>query len=740
MQRLKTYIICLGVLAMALPVKRARAMDGIHGKVGGFVEFFNEDEDNAKFNEYRYKQDDEFGGQAYFDFFLGPVDGEGEHRAEADVQWRSPEDIDAEGEHKWFGVYDLNVDYQRMGHVFAYDRRTLFDGIGTGTLTVPDNIPAVVNAGKNISNISGSDIGFLENSIAGGNLVDLQLQRERLQGDIDIFVLKPFTFRLGVDYQTREGTRPFGAGFGEGGDVYAVEIAEPIDYETINVDAEMEYMKGPFFGNIRVYHSSFLNNIESVTYDDPATPGTFGRHALYPDNFSNGFTVTLAHDLPFNSRVTSATTFQWNRQDENLLPFTTRSEAITGLPLVPRTSTNAKVDTELYNVQLVTHPIDKLHGKAAFRYYSHENRTIVQTVLFRDPTDDLSAPPSPDDDPFTPAYVSYIMRTVEGELSYEVLDRTTLTFKYELEGNSFENGSADKEDINIYEAAIDSWTFDWLRVQLSTKLTDKNSLYKDNLQTSGEIPWQRKYYAASKDRFEAHGMGTVMVADWISFTLDYVYGQDDYDFSPLGVKESRDHHGTVSADVMLDSWLSFNAWYTYENYKVLQKSHQWQSFGFRCSPFVDAPGIDSVCDWTLESTDNIHTVGFATHIVIIPDKLTADADGVFTTVNALADFESPVGTSDTNAFPPEDFNQVDETKLVQVNGRLTYAVNPNLDIFGGFIWEDWQIEDWQYNGFSVVPTDTTSTLNGPINMDTLYRDYTVGTAYAGAEYRFGSVE
>jgi hypothetical protein len=105
--------------------------------------------------------------------------------------------------------------------------------------------------------------------------------------------------------------------------------SEPIDYDTYNVKAGAEFAGSPIYADVSYNHSTFNNNIQSITYDNikqlsgvntAAIPDK-GRNALAPSNSFDSVSVVLAKNLPLNSRAVFNFNYGWLTQNENLLPL-----------------------------------------------------------------------------------------------------------------------------------------------------------------------------------------------------------------------------------------------------------------------------------------------------------------------------------------------------------------------------------------------------------------------------------
>ena len=131
------------------------------------------------------------------------------------IDYRSPEDLNVDLTSQTFGLYKFDFGFQRMGHVFAYGVKSVFDGVGTGNLTLKpgwDPLPA-------------ANVLALQLADAQANSVDLLLRRDKLGADLDLDMFWPLDLNLGFTWENRQGARPFGGSLGFGA---PVEIAEPI--------------------------------------------------------------------------------------------------------------------------------------------------------------------------------------------------------------------------------------------------------------------------------------------------------------------------------------------------------------------------------------------------------------------------------------------------------------------------------------------------------------------------------
>ncbi len=728
------YFLCVAML-FGLSALPAAADDGTTvGQVTGGFEFFSGDFNNAKFNEYRVDRFGPIGGFVNAGFLSMPTDGT--HRYQFDLGYRSLEDVNANIDVLDYGKYHLDLNYQRFGHDFANSVVSLYSGDGTGRLTVPGSVVSQINSGSG----GAFSVSGLEGAVANAHTIDLFLVRDRFNAGFDWMSLGPLTFNADFGYEHREGDRPYGATFGFSN---AIEIPEPINYDTYNVKAGAEYAEKFLYANVSYSHSSFDNNMQSVTYDNPflyssptnhtGATSPLGRNALAPSNTYDSVNVVLAKNLPLDSRLMFNFNYAWLRQDENLIAPT-----INPTYAVPFSgSADASVNTSSYDVRFSSRPLDKLEVKAGYRYYNHDNTTPENRVFPFAPYDSQAVS---DSDPT--GYVSWTSRTGNIEATYEVYDRTHVGVGYDYDSESYRNGSENSVSANTYKVFADSRAFDWLNTRLTLSFEDRNTAYPDA--TDSELPWLRKFYAASDQSYKADWMNTFTLTDDLSLMLQYIYADDQYDDSLFGRLNDRTHTATVETDYNLTKNVTVGAFYTYENQRTRQKSRQWNpgppdTVSYVGNPYYaayDTPG--DFGNWQLNQNYNIHTVGLNSTIGIIPEKLTLSLDGTYSVVNGEANFKSDIGTAanDLNPYTLYPYEHVDETELIQAGGTIRYNFTKALAFALGYRYEKWHINDYQYNAPNNIVETQSGAYRGLLDMNTLYKPYEVHTAYASVTYKF----
>ena len=562
----------------------------------------------------------------------------------------------------------------------------------------------------------------------GANSVDLLLRRDKLGADLDLDMLWPLDVNLGFTWENREGARPFGGSLGFGA---PVEIAEPINYDTYIGKAGLEYADKTYFARANYYHSTFDDHILALTWQNPFAAG-LERTSLPPSNTYDNVNGALGVNLPMRTRVLFIGSYAWENQNDSLIGPNAN------LPGVGPARPNAQceVESKQFEVRITSSPVDKLSLKADFKYFDHINNTPIQDfTAYQYDSGTLAAALTATPTTSTPEYNSWISRSAQGEIAYEILPRTNIGVDYEYLDQTYFFEFSRSELQNTEKYFIDTRNLDWLTAKLSFQHSDRESNYSDEDITEGQPPLTRKFHMADRDRYMADAIVTVMPIDPLSFSLEYSYGRDRYDESFFGLQLSKFQTATLDVDVQVAKWVSLNAFYTYEYNSQSQEDRQSDGAFATELPFTNSPS-----NWNLRTRSNIQTAGLGTDIQVVPEFISLKAEGTWSKVQGKALFSSIVGPTtgadpDLNAFIPDNFNSLDNSQfwraLVQFKVRLTKKVQATL----GYQYESWNAKDYQRDGLMNVQTNAAGTVD-LLNMGTFYQPYVVHSVFTSLTYFF----
>ena len=305
--------------------------------------------------------------------------------------------------------------YNETPHVFTTTYRTLWNGVGTGNLTL---LPGLTAGGTgNTTTAPGFTTTDLNNATAVANAnpgMELSIVRKKGGVRLDMNVLEGTKFIASYSNEKREGARPFGmvAGLGGGGGQATpfLEVPETIDYSTHDFLAGIQYSDDVNNLNVSVTASIFKNNIGTETIEIPfgnsapvANAGTglgttglgasqlkLGRFDLVPDNKAYNVSAEYERLLPdlWNGRFNATVSTGTNKQDDALIAPSANPIAANAGGIVvnaqggwdttgslSQKSAGAKIDNKLVDLGLLMKPTDALNVKAKLRQYETKNST-----------------------------------------------------------------------------------------------------------------------------------------------------------------------------------------------------------------------------------------------------------------------------------------------------------------------------------------------------------------------------
>ena len=292
--------------------------------------------------------------------------------------------------------WKLRFFFSETPHVFTDRYKTIWSGLGTGTLTL---LPGLTPGGT--ASTAADNAAVAAVAAANANTT-LSLTRKRTGARVDLDLSKTWKAYVGYTREARQGARPLGAVWGGGGGTAPIEIAEPIDYVTQDILAGLTHVEGLDAFNLRLSASLFNNKIDTLTFQEPyriAPAGTTttlatgaftqGRFDLAPSNQAYNARAEYTRSLPnfHRSYLTAVVSAGKWRQDDNLIPYTTVSGvSLANVALLPgggwdttgslsRKSTDATVDTRLADLTFSINPHPDLNVKAKARFHELANHT-----------------------------------------------------------------------------------------------------------------------------------------------------------------------------------------------------------------------------------------------------------------------------------------------------------------------------------------------------------------------------
>ena len=292
--------------------------------------------------------------------------------------------------------WKVKLYYSEVPHVFTDRYGRLWNGVGTGNLTL---LPGLTPGG---TASTAADNAAVQAAALANQNTTLALQRERMGARLDLSLWGNWKGYLSYALEKRQGSRPLGSVWGGGGGTAPIEVPEPVNYDTEDILAGLMYSDGLSALNLRFSASLFKNNIDTLTYQEPyripppagvtTTPAagayTQGRMDLAPSNQAYNLRAEFTRKLPdfhrgYFTAVLSAG--EW-RQDDALVPYTNVPVALANVNVLPgggwdtvgslsRRTADAKIETRLADLTFSLNPTAELNVKLKGRFNETKNAT-----------------------------------------------------------------------------------------------------------------------------------------------------------------------------------------------------------------------------------------------------------------------------------------------------------------------------------------------------------------------------
>ena len=326
-----------------------------------------------------------------------------------------------------FNGWKVNAFYNEIPHVFTATAKPIWNGVGTGSLTLPSNLPpiggltctlpacTVFNAPAfgfanapigNANSFAPTGLGFaianrLQSIVNAKDPTELSLIRKKGGVDAQLKLTDAINVFASYTQERREGARPFGSVQNGGGGALPMETVEPIDYTTHELRAGLSFATPLTQYNLTAAASYFRNEIKTLTFEVPFVTAananaplvTQGRFALAPNNDAYNVRGEFARALPefFNGRLTATVAIGSSRQNDQLLPPTitsgigtvgTAAGSFNGnfnqwntTSALFRQTSEARIDTKLFDLKLAFRPAPGLNIDGKIRSYETDNKT-----------------------------------------------------------------------------------------------------------------------------------------------------------------------------------------------------------------------------------------------------------------------------------------------------------------------------------------------------------------------------
>jgi MtrB/PioB family decaheme-associated outer membrane protein len=645
------------------------------------------------------------------------------------------------------GPLTIDASFVKIPHAFGNDARSLLEDTGRGTLSLSDTLQQTFQttiAAQHARNPSGVTYAFLNPlvspSLAGEDLFDVDLLRERGQLDLALTRDTPVEVRLTYFHEKRRGDRGSGTAFGFGN---VVETPEPIDYRTQDVRLSAEWGQG--WGLLRgaVSLNQFTNSIPVQSFDNPfrAVSSTdanayqapasssiggasFARLALPPDNRAVTGALGMALKLGKKTRLSAdASLGQWT-QDEPFIPFTTNAAITTPVRAtdaasLPAASLGGEINVFSFSSLFSTRPVDGLSLTARYRRYDLGNDTprirfADGYVRFDAVWEDIPRISVPygytnDQAQATAAY-DFGALSLEGGYRYERMARTFRETEHTTQSTLFASAGLQAADWALLRATVEQGNRDF------DHYDPEESEHASFLEPGppANLTLLRRFDQATKDTTRLVSELQLSPGGNTTVALSYIRARDDYEESSHGLINAENEAFTAEVDFTPSDRFSVFAFYTREDISSFQRGRQ-------SGATLSTREID---DWTADVRDKVDSLGGGVNLALVKDRLDLGLTGSWQKVDGNNDLESPPGGAPDVAF---DIPLFDDSKLLTLSAELAYKFRGGWRLAVGGWLEDYEVRDANTTG-------VTNYMPASFFLAAIDSDYRAQVLYARASY------
>jgi MtrB/PioB family decaheme-associated outer membrane protein len=620
-----------------------------------------------------------------------------------------------------YGLLDFEFEWDQIPHLFNVDTARTPYARNDGIYTLASK-PTAITAG-------GSEVRDWVNSAATG--VDLKLFNGIGKFKVRYTPTPGWTFTGSYWSNNNAGTRSFGALFGSSpGNFNITELAEPISYNTHNIELGTEYAGNGWSIALKYNGSLFHNNVSTLTWDNPvnltgigsacvdgaayAAPGGScrGRMDLYPDNQAHTIALTGAAQLPMKTHFMGTVSYGWRLQNDPFLPGTINSAVNGGVPLrISNSSLNGDVRPLMVNATLVNNAIDHLNLKAFYRYYDLGNYSRKITLTDGWIVNDAGAPQNVGE---KLSLHSYSKNTVGFEAGYDVTRWLVAKFAAGYERLHRAELDVKNSDEFTIGPTFDIKPLPWTLFRLAYKHSWRDAPNYDQT--------DQRFFEAKRNRDKVSLFSEITPWEKVGLHGGFEFTGEKYPGTTFGTQNDFNYSPSIGLLYTPADWIKLFVDYNYDRF-------DWR---------VDAR---STSTWFSRGRDQVNTVTLGSDVDIIPGLLGLKLQYGFSDGVSKVSASGNAGGTPAASNYPTIINRWHEFLA-----RLEYKFHKNVGLDLGYYYNGYHSKDYgvdimrPWMGDFVDPgtsAGTLASLRRSIFLgDQLKGSYSAHVGFVGLKFKF----
>lgn len=685
---------------------------------------------------------------------------------------------------RW-GSYSVKAYFDKIPHTWGTNARSPYNGIGSGVLQLPPELPAGVNGPADVAAAFASLEPFT-----------LEVDRERAGLTVVHTAIRNWKFFANYLNEDRDGTKPFSGGlffsFSPLGTLDiggGMELAEPNRYRTQDFSIGAQKFNGAWQVNVTASGSFFRNRIDTLTFDNPwflnslAPPpsgpyvATRGRTDLYPDNDSYRIKAEASRALPWNGQFTASVSQGSMRQNDDLIPFTI-SSGIGGtapqpinfdlwntVDALPRRSAEARIDSTTAQAKLRFTPSQPLALSIEYRLYDEDNKTPIfearnaltgeYGLILLDGVQGSAVPfelpvfaPGVPADPFHFRSIPFETRrqALESIADYQMSrnQRVSLGYMREEIDRKFREVARTVEDRVRLIWSYRGWEAATLRLEGQFSSRDGNGYNPDPYEefytsilpgatppsplgfTPHTLASLRKKDVADLRRTKLESRLNLMINERTDGFVSVQYQKDRYPDSSAGLTGERITAANAEVNFTPGAALSYYAFASWQRRKTSQANINDAAIGLGPDPNPGGPTYPLANAWSVDSEDEDKTLGAGATRSVGPVDVRLNVSYVDTSTAIDYVYASPgaLASPPLAADAGSAFPDLTfERAIAQLDARWPLTRHSAARLY--YRYEHGRVHDWHFDGLTNVVNRVMFLGLVPENWDT----HTVGILF-----------
>lgn len=566
------------------------------------------------------------------------------------------------------GTFRLKFDYDELRRNYSDSYKTLWQGAGSTTLSLPAGYPAAAgrlssaasNAARladwnNIQapnlNTTAAGAGLGPGYVIPALIQDVDISTKRKKADLGFsYIFSPeWSFNTSARHEQKEGTKLTGATFGG---FRGALLPEPISNSTDIFEASLRFVTDKARLSLAYTGSKFTNDIGGWTAQNPFANNVVINNQVMmsgaPSNEMHHLSLAGAYNFTPLTKLAVSSSYARMTQDAQF-----NYQQGTGWNVNNgATSANAKEIETKFFAKLTTRPMPDLFVTTAYKYDDRDNQTPTGNYLV-----------TQYDSPALPS-----LSAINNNVTNVPLNRRQQTFSLDGDytlgrGQTISGGYEYQEIKRTADAAISPASHEVQNPWLSEKSTEntlkidyRNSMVENlsgsigyarserraknyefpevnpvgssaNVGLYQELPGFRQFFLADRNRDKVRSTLNYQATDQLSFQGGADYNNDRFP-SSYGTQEVRSWVLNFDTTFAASEKLSFNAFVTYEDMKNKQQSLAMAvertagaptvvAHAAGCVPYPNNPSslipadyyTDPCRNWSETQSDKIWTLG-----------------------------------------------------------------------------------------------------------------------------------